>query len=245
MRPVLRGASPQAVDFDPYTDAQKFLISRLGQYCSYCERRVATNLAVEHLQPKGTARYSHLVGCWENFLLACVNCNSTKGEKDVDYRKIFMPDRDNTFAAFSYPPDGTVAPSSRCNTPELLAQANATLALTGLDKKSNVAIDENGEEVYLDRVAQRKEAWYMALDAKKDIDDNPGVAAIKDMAVRLALASGFFSIWMTAFFSDTDMRHRLIAAFKGTEDSLCFDSVTSQEISPCPNPDRLADGGKI
>jgi len=245
VRPILRGISPQAVDFAPYTDAQKFLISRLGPYCSYCERRVATNLAVEHLQPKGNALYSHLIGCWQNFLLACVNCNSTKGEKDVIYSDLFMPDRDNTFSAFSYPPDGTVVPSSSCNTAKLLAQAKATLALTGLDKKSNIAKDENGEEVYLDRVAQRKEAWYVALDSKKDIDGAPGVVSVRNAVVKVALGYGFFSIWMEVFSSDPDMRKRLIDAFDGTRGSSCFDLTTSQIISPSPNLDGLADGGKI
>ncbi|WP_350446514.1 HNH endonuclease [Pseudomonas solani] len=245
MRPILRGISPQAVDFDPYTNAQKFLISRLGPYCSYCERRVATNLAVEHLQPKGNALYGHLIGCWRNFLLACVNCNSTKGEKDVVYSDLFMPDRDNTFAAFSYPPDGTVVPSSLCNTARLLSQANATLALTGLDKKSNIAKDENGEEVYLDRVAQRKEVWYVALDSKKDIDGAPGVGGIRNAVIKIALGYGFFSIWMEVFSSDSDMRKRLIDAFHGTRGSSCFDLATSQAISPSPNLDGLADGGKI
>ena len=52
MRPVRRGAAPQPDDFDPYNDARPYLVSRLGLYCSYCERRTATNLAVEHIQPK-------------------------------------------------------------------------------------------------------------------------------------------------------------------------------------------------
>jgi hypothetical protein len=29
-------------------------------------------------------RYAHFVGRWDNFLLGCVNCNSTKLDKDVE-----------------------------------------------------------------------------------------------------------------------------------------------------------------
>lgn len=48
MRPVCRGPSPRKQDFANYDDAKPDLVSRLGLYCSYCERRIATNLAVEH-----------------------------------------------------------------------------------------------------------------------------------------------------------------------------------------------------
>lgn len=73
MRPIERGPSPRATDFDDYRDAFPELASRLGSYCSFCERRIPTNLAVEHIQPKALPAYAALVGRWDNFLLACVN----------------------------------------------------------------------------------------------------------------------------------------------------------------------------
>jgi 5-methylcytosine-specific restriction endonuclease McrA len=78
MRPIRRGLSPRTSDFEEYQSAQPYLAGRLDTYCSYCERRIATNLAVEHIQPKGRPAYANLIGRWDNFLLACVNCNSTK-----------------------------------------------------------------------------------------------------------------------------------------------------------------------
>jgi hypothetical protein len=245
MRPVFRGDTPKIGDFNPYTDAQLFLVSRLGCYCSYCERRVATNLAVEHVQPKGLPAYNHLIGSWDNFLLACVNCNSTKSEKDVVYNKVFMPDRDNTFASFSYLPDGTVVPSKLCNTPVLSDQASLTLSLTGLDKPINNTTDENGVQVFLDRVSQRKEVWLLAVETCIDVRQNPTVDAVKKCAVRVAISSGFFSIWMHVFSSDPEMRNLLIDAFPGTRKSSCFDPLTSESISPRPNYGKLIDGGKI
>src|SRR5262245_42023705 len=106
MRPVRRGSSPLKHDFEDYTDAKPYLVGRLGPYCSYCERRVATMLAVEHIQPKDNPAYRTLIGRWDNFLLACVNCNSAKKVKDVMLDRIFLPDRDNTFAALAYSADG-------------------------------------------------------------------------------------------------------------------------------------------
>lgn len=235
MRPVLRGVAPQLNDFDPYDKAKPYLIGCLGLYCSYCERRIVTQLAVEHIQPKGgTYGHPHLIGRWSNFLLACVNCNSTKKDKQVVLANVLLPDRDNTFAAFTYLPDGTVKPAAILTLPQI-SLAEDTLALIGLDKKSNAD----------DRVQQRKEVWLVAEDLKADVDAHPGNDAVRRGTVQAAKAYGFFSIWMTVFSADPDMRNRLIDAFEGTRGSGCFDSVTAQPISPAPNPDNLADGAKV
>jgi len=233
------------VDFNNYADAKSELVSRLGRYCSYCERIVATGLAVEHIQPKGLPAYAHLVGQWENFLLACGNCNSIKSKKEVVLKNILLPDRDNTFAAFDYPRDGRVTPSNAVIAAGLEAMAQATLALTGLDKRIAVTLDANGKQVALDRVAQRLEAWGMAIDAHVDVIGPMGNEAVRKGAIRTAQTSGFFSIWMTVFQNDADMCHRLIDAFDGTRASQCFDAVTTAPTSPAPNPDQLQNGGKF
>ena len=244
MRPVQRGVSPQATDFDDYEDAKPFLVSRLGHYCSYCERRVATNLAVEHIQPKGLLVYASLVGCWNNFLLGCVNCNATKKNKNVLLNDILLPDRDNTFAAFDYLANGSVEPSLIMPmSNQILAQR--LLTLVGLDKAISEVADENGKLVALDRVAQRMEAWGIALATKADVDANAGNEAVRRCAVRTATAAGFFSIWMTVFAGDEDMCKRLVDEFPGTRGSGCFDATTACSICPAPNPDSLACGSKV
>jgi uncharacterized protein (TIGR02646 family) len=243
MRPVRRGANPTSSDFADYDKAKPDLISRLGQYCSYCERRIATNLAVEHIQSQHFN--PHLTGTWTNFLLACVNCNSTKSAKPFFLLEVLLPDRDNTFAAFIYTMDGRVEPSSIAIGQGLFQIAQNTLALTGLDKKSSVALDENGKEIAIDRVSQRKELWLIALDAKNDVDLEPNSETTKKATLKLALATGFFSIWMKVFENDIDMRNRLIDAFAGTRESGCFDPMTTALVSPAPNPDGLDCGGKI
>jgi len=244
MRPVRRGDSPQAGDFDNYRKAFSFLVSRLGGYCSYCERKIVTQLAVEHIQPKGLAAYAPLEGRWHNFLLGCVNCNSTKGDKDVDLAKVLLPDRDNTFVAFDYTADGKVCASSTPG-PAVEAKAKRTLGLVGLDKKISQVVDENGKVVAIDRVSQRMQAWMLAQVAKDEVDSSPGNEAVRRLTVELAKASGFFSIWMTVFALDAEMRKRLVAAFDGTGQSGCFDPLNHQPCSPAPNPDGLPHGGKV
>ncbi|MEN8131596.1 MAG: HNH endonuclease [Pseudomonadota bacterium] len=245
MRPVRRGSSPQADDFEPYTDAKPELISRLGGYCSYCERRIATNLAVEHIQPKKLAAYVHLEGRWENFLLGCVNCNSTKSKKDVLLDHILLPDRDNTFLAFTYSPDGTVSCSPDADAHGITEKAQGTLALTGLDKRISAVLDENGKRVSIDRVSQRLETWAVAEESREDVNNHPGNDALRRGAVRTALGYGFFSIWLTVFKDDNDMCNRLIDAFPSTRESGCFNPADAAPVSPAPNPDGLAGGGKI
>jgi hypothetical protein len=244
MRPVRRGPSPQANDFDPYDEAKPFLIARLGCYCSYCERRIANLLAVEHIQPKGLPAYAHLIGCWDNFLLGCINCNSTKNNKPVVLADIFLPDRDNTFVAFTYSPDGKVTPSQVVINAGLGAIAQRTLALTGLDKSISLALDENGKQVAIDRVSQRMEVWGIAQEVKADVDAYPDNEAVKRGAVRTAQGHGFFSIWLTVFQDNQDMCNRLVDAFAGTRASGCFDAITADVVTPAPNPDGLAGGGK-
>jgi uncharacterized protein (TIGR02646 family) len=161
MRPVRRGPSPRNLDFLDYKDAKPDLVARTGRYCSYCERSIATGLEIEHIQPKALPQYLDLIGRWENLLLACRNCNATKGHKDVVLADILLPDRDNTFAAFVYTEDGKVSPRPGLDAPHR-AQALATLSLTGLDKAISNTLDQNGKLVALDLVSQRMEAWGIA-----------------------------------------------------------------------------------
>lgn len=239
MRPIHRGQSPRTSDFDDYREAYKELQSRLGPYCSYCERRIYTQLAVEHIQPKGLPCYAGLIGRWDNFLLGCVNCNSTKQDKDVLLDRTFLPDRDNTFAAFEYTPDGKVKPRATLS-PADVKIARDTLALTGLDKRPKDVKDENGRLVAIERVGQRMEVWALAEDSR-DILARNTTDDMRCMIVRLAVKSGFFSIWMQVFESDTILRGMLIKEFNAASD--CFDPAT-KSVSPRP-PNSLPHGGKI
>jgi len=258
MRPVRRGKCPISRVYNDYKDAKPMLVSRIGSgwvkqihiacYCSYCERPIPTNLAVEHIQPKGLTvgliqPYAHLEGRWENFLLACVNCNSTKLDKDVVLSEVLLPDRDNTFIAYEYLQDGTmrVAVSD-----DKTAKAAAnTLSLTGLDKPTSTILDDKKRTIALDRNSQRKQTWLLAQTAKEDVDEEPNNQIVRRQIIKLAVSHGYFSIWMSVFNNDPDIRNHLIDAFSGTRESGCFDPITTQPISPAPNPDGLLNGGKL
>ena len=258
MRPVRRGASPISGNFTDYEKAKPDLVRRIGSgwhhnaqiasYCSYCERIIETSLAVEHIQAKklevnGIQPYAHLIGKWTNFLLACVNCNSTKKTKNVVLSEFLLPDRDNTFIAYEYLQDGTIA--IRAPIGHLYDCAEKTLKLVGLDKKPSVVLDSNDNEIASDRISQRKNTWVLASHYKNRLDLEPNNQFAKDVIISLAVSKGFFSIWMKVFENDTDMRNRLIDAFAGTRESGCFAPITTAIVTPAPNPDQLANGSKI
>lgn len=240
MRPIHRGDSPIAGDFENYRDSFPYLVARLGLFCSFCERRIATNLAVEHIQPKDDDLYPELEGRWDNYLLGCVNCNSTKGHKDVRLDRYYLPDRDNTFYAFTYLPDGTVQPRAGLTNAQTQT-ANRTLELTGLDKARSVATDEHGNEVAVDRVGQRMEVWLTAEMSKEDLATAPS-DAFRRQIVRTAVEAGYFSVWLTVFEDDADMRRLLIEGFTGTAAD-CFDENT-RHVTPRPD-NGLRSAGKI
>jgi hypothetical protein len=84
MRPIERGAWPkqdavsgEKCQFKKYDQARGEMITRLGEYCSFCEMHLDAGLAVEHVQPKkppGAAKVDQeRLLDWHNFLLACPN----------------------------------------------------------------------------------------------------------------------------------------------------------------------------
>lgn len=85
MRPVNRGNPPthsngQTKLYKDYGNIRKDLISRIGEYCSYCETPLGANLAIEHMLSKV---FSLNEIDWNNSLLACTNCNSHKKDKTL------------------------------------------------------------------------------------------------------------------------------------------------------------------
>ena len=242
MRPVRRNNSPITGEFAKYEDAKPELISRLGLFCSYCERRIATLLAVEHIEPKD--KVPALEKVWHNFLLACVNCNSCKSNKIVNFSELLFPDRDNTFHSYIYLDDGTITVNPILSVQQK-KQAQDTLALVGLDKPMQTYSDSNDEVVALDRSGQRMEAIATAQQSLSLLETSPEIEALKQSIVISAKEAGFFSIWMKVFNAHPQMKILFIKAFKGTEDSGCFNMQTSAPITPAPNPDELSNGGKV
>ena len=228
MRPVSKGDWPKNPDgteikYTEYAKARGELIKRLGEYCSYCEMHLDASLAVEHVQPKkphgATAVMTDRELDWHNFLLACQNCNSTKGNKDVVIDDYYWPDRDNTYRALQYSVGGIIEPAKHLSSSEK-TRANATIKLTGLDKQPM-----NNSEASDRRWLNRKEAWDIATRSKERMGRN-NTEDFKEQIKETAVANGFWSVWMTVFKEDADMLLRFIEALPGTCIE-CFD-VTNQ-----------------
>lgn len=215
MRPIDKGTAPST--FARYQEAQPDLVARLGDYCSYCERQIETNLAVEHVQPK--SRAAPLATSWSNFLLGCVNCNSCKGRRAVRLGDYFWPDTDNTLRAFTYSRGGLIEPSSGLG-PALSARARATIALTGLDRVPGTPGRAPSTSDW--RWLRRQQVWQLA-EADRDRLRSNDTVEVRELIVENALARGMFSIWWSVFAGDVDMRRRLRSAFVGTHTG-CFDA---------------------
>lgn len=239
MRPVSKGAPQSYNSAQHYSAARPNLIANLGPYCSYCERRLATSAEVEHIESKRW--HDDLKATWTNFLLACKNCNATKGTKDAALDEWLIPDRDNTFAAFDYQVDGVIRtkPGLSANSKRY---AKKTLKILGLNKTVRKAFDARGNLVALDRRTQRMEIWSTA-ERCRGFWNSKQDAHLEEVIVLLAGKSGFFSIWMAAFAGVPTMRKRFIAEFAGTE-VFCFGADTEQ-MNPHPNRDGLRDGSKL
>ncbi|MCK5503816.1 MAG: HNH endonuclease [Thermodesulfovibrionia bacterium] len=224
MRPVNRGPIPtdesgNEIEFKTYQDARGKLIGRLGEICSYCEMHLDSGLAVEHIRPKKPDGVAENIIerelDWYNFLLACPNCNSTKGNKDVVPDDYFWPDRDNTFRVFNYSEGGIIKASDALSA-ELKDKANATLKLTGLD---NTPL--NDPKASDRRWINRRETWDIAIRNREHLSQNEN-DSFREIIVTSMTGRGYWSIWMTVFKDNSDMLQRFIKALPGTADD-CFD----------------------
>lgn len=226
MRPVIRGDRPadeqgHDIQLSEYAKARGELICRMGEYCSYCEMHLDSSLAVEHVQPKkppGAAQEDpERTLNWDNFLLACTNCNSTKGNVDIDLNQYLWPDRDNTFRALKYSEGGIIEPALDN---DLADKAANTIALTGLNKHPL-----NDPKASDRRWRNRRETWDIAQRSKKHLleCDTP---AMREQIILTATGHAYWSVWMTVFKDDADMLRRILYAFPGTCHA-CFDAVNS------------------
>lgn len=225
MRPVSKGSLPKdsdghSIQFKDYSLARGLLIERIGQYCSYCEMKLDSSLHVEHVKPKKPKGSSEVIPerllDWDNFLLACVNCNSNKGSKEITLEDYFWPDQDNTFRVLKYSEGGLVAPVDNLADKEK-EKALRTIKLTGLDKSP-----KNDPKASDRRWENRREVWDIAQRSKGrlkrcDSDD------MRDGIVDIATGHAYWSVWMTVFQDDPDMLGRFIGAFTGTCQE-CFDA---------------------
>jgi len=215
MRPVERGARPLDEHGEPkiysdYSFARRDLINIMGQYCSYCNQKLPASLAVEHIQPKNPVPGLKLE--WSNFLLACTNCNSTKGVTLIDTDDYIWPDLHNTHLAFKYNEDGTIDINETL--PEqIIVKAENLLKLVGLQKYVDKATDSDR------RWKNRMETFLKATDILRLFKSASAKGAEDEFIETISICapdSGFFSVWMTVFDDYPKVKKVLIESFAGT-----------------------------
>lgn len=223
MRPVERGKAPRA--YSRYDQARDDLVQRLGRYCSYCERPVPSGIHIEHVL--SSARHASQSNDWENFLLACPNCNGHKKDKPVDLAAIGLPHCDNTLRAFIYTPGGRVKASSQLPT-EVQQKAQRLIDLVQLNHFPGDQVPKRSTRD--DRLLDRLDAWNLAKRyAPIFAADFRGEEA--RCYIDIARKTGHFSIFWHHAAAHPTLRARLRAAFPGTAPD-CFD-VNGE---PCPRP---------
>ncbi len=226
MRPIDKGAVPvdeagNEIHFAQYQEARPYLIQRLGELCSYCEMHLDSGLAVEHVQPKSLSPVKESE--WDNLLLACVNCNSSKADTDInDSNKddYLWPDRHNTFLALIYREGGIVEANPALDA-DIQQRGTKLIALVGLDRTPDRVKDASDR-----RWTNRMEAWYLAARSRKRLAQQDTVTMREQIVDQ---ADKYFSIWMTVFAEDADMRRRFIRKFRGTCPA-CFDDEGNPKV---------------
>lgn len=224
MRPIFRGPAPHI--YAKYQDAIGDLEDRLGRYCSYCERYLPVSLAVEHVAPK--SREPALCRIWDNFLLGCTNCNSVKQDQPTNHADFLWPDHDNTLKAFDYENRGLVQVGSDLP-PDVRIKAQRLMDLVGLDRHPGQPRSKKPRKRDK-RYQQREEVWQLAERHRQTLK-HENTTVVRELITDLAVAYGFFSVWMTVYADDIDMRIRLVAAFRGTATD-CFDAT--RQVIPRP-----------
>jgi uncharacterized protein (TIGR02646 family) len=219
MRPIKKVPAPQV--YTDYQDAQKDLIACIDRYCSYCERHQASSIHVEHKMCRRF--FPQLLLSWDNFLLACGNCNASKLDKRAGAGNYLWPDRDNTFRAFRYLPDGRVR-VNRMLPKRLRRSAARTLFLMGLDKVPG-GYREPTDKDY--RVQDRREEFRVASTMLEGLLEHD-TARQRNRIVAYATSKRMFSIWMQVFKDYPDIVTQLILRFLGTAQN-AFD-VTGRPV---------------
>lgn len=205
--------------YSPYGTAKDDLIDNIGRYCSFCEVVVhpKSSLEVEHVQPKNLPKYSNLKESWSNFLLACKNCNTTKGNKDVLLTTIHLPHKNNTFLSIKIKEGGMIEINDSISDIEK-NKAREILRLVGIDRRPGHPNYSSKD----DRWQNRYETWNLAQKyLKKYQSQLIDIDSIADLAIN----KGFFTVWMTVFEQHGNVRQALINSFNGTADD-CFDNRT-------------------
>ncbi len=229
MRPLDKDIEPNKTDklsvsVKEYQNYRRYLIDSIGEYCSYCESKINSNLAVEHIRPK--THNPDLELKWDNLLLACVNCNSTKGHQNINVSDYILPNKDNSFNTFKYDNSGKVKVNSSISSSDLIKAKN-TINLLGLDKIEPKKDTSKWEIASDRRFTHRLEAYRTA----NEYSSKYGSSSIdlkeiyKDCIITIVKGQGFWSIWMNAFNAFPEIQKELVNVFPGTRKTYFEDLI--------------------
>jgi hypothetical protein len=221
MRPIEKGQWPVESNnpavrkrFSPYDTAKDDLFNSIGEYCSFCECwSMSSSIAVEHVQAQKYEEnsiyiYAHLAEDWENFILACVHCNSIKNTKNVILPGSYMPHITNTWHCFEYKQGGLV--TINIQRPDSEQQfAEDLMNLVGLDRRPGKPQYSSKDR----RWEYRRIAWELAERYLKKFEDG---SVDQETICDLAKQKGFWSVWITVFAAHATVKSALSISFKGT-----------------------------
>lgn len=213
MRPVDKGKKPD-LDYSEYGDVKEELIKRIGAFCSFCELPIRHIPEVEHREAKSRGG-SKLA--WDNLLLSCKYCNCRKGTKVAAGQKsmYLWPDEDDTFHAYTYQ-DGMPRLNDKLSeNSDYRERAEKMFQLVKLDHVPTSVKDKDR------RMRERIETFNVAKDMyeswlKIKSEDFSIVEEYKKMLLQLAVARGFFSVWMEIFKEVPEIRSIFIKGFAST-----------------------------
>jgi hypothetical protein len=204
MRPIVKSVKNNAdgtpSEYNPWGDAKPELVEELGSFCSFCEKYNSRSaLHVEHVYGKKCVDaadnyiYDHLKYRWDNFLLACVNCNSVKNNKDIALTNPALPHINNLIHFIESTIGGVIVVKNGLLQAEL-NQTNNFISLVGLDRlpghpQHSDKDDRWDERLKVYDIAQRQLRKYEQIPRKTDLDT----------IVDLARTNGCFSIWYYTF----------------------------------------------
>lgn len=221
MRPVDKGHKDKT--YNPYTTAKRDLFNAIGPYCSYCERNIQLGGAVEHVQPK-----SKEIGkecCWDNFLLSCVNCNSTKGSRTINDNNIYeyvWPDKDDTYHMIEYDSDSLIPRPNDTISEDDKQRVQRLITLVGLNKTAPKEDSLDYAKACDTRVEGRIKASQTAKESKDIYShlSDEGKGPFRKLLSIIIKAEGYWSVWMHTFEDVPEVREMLLDIIPGTRKEL-------------------------
>ncbi|SFD90432.1 hypothetical protein SAMN05518672_103786 [Chitinophaga sp. CF118] len=238
MRPIVKSIRYRApnipLEFSDWKDAKVDLTNEIGSFCSYCEKYNSRSaLHVEHIYGRkckdatGNLIYDHLKGRWDNFLLACVNCNAVKKNKDVAVLNPYLPHTNNLLHFIEVLTGGIIQIKPEVTGIDRI-RTKAFIDLIGLDRLPDHPEYSDKD----DRWDNRLKVFDIAERQYKKYTE-PVPSTNLDAIIELARTNGYFSVWYTVFNAFEEVKLALIngittsdglvlVAFPGT-DSKSFD----------------------